>query len=267
MPTRALIFALVAATPPLLVLLILWGRSIPLALPLALALVGLAHAAILLPIFVPRLAWLGPVITRFEPAAPGARAVWLTIDDGPDPRDTSIILDLLARHGARATFFVKGELAARYPEELRRIVAAGHTIGNHSQTHPAAFGWCMGPAGLDREVRGCNAAIEAATGAATTLYRPPVGIKSPALHPVLRRLGMSLVNWSVRAFDGVAGYRPEAVRDRVLARVHPGAIIVMHQGIQTADGRPLSPQAIEAVLVGLGERGYSCEIPAPDRLR
>lgn len=258
MPTRPLIFALVAATPPLMVLL--WERSIPLAL----ALFALAHAAILLPIFLPRLGWLGPVITRFDS---DARAVWLTIDDGPCPRDTAIILDLLDRHGARATFFVKGELAARYPEELRRIVERGHTIGNHSHTHPTAFSWCMGQAGWRREVGECNAAIAAATGASPTIFRPPVGIKSPALHPALRRLGMTLVNWSVRAFDGVAGYDPRVIGDRVLARVHPGAIIVMHQGVRDAAGEPLSPRAIEAVLRGLGERGYACEVPAPERLR
>ncbi|MEZ4448021.1 MAG: polysaccharide deacetylase family protein [Nannocystaceae bacterium] len=258
MPTRALIFAFVAATPPLMV--ILWERSIPLAL----ALFALAHALILLPIFVPRLTWLGPVVTRFDTEA---RSVWLTIDDGPDPRDTPLILDLLDRHRARATFFVKGELAARHPEELRRIVDRGHTLGNHSHTHPAAWSWCMGQGRLGREVRECNEAIAAATGAAPSIFRPPVGIKSPALHPALRRLGMTLVNWTIRGFDGVAGFDPRVVRDRILTRLRPGAIIVMHQGISDPTGAPLSPVAIEAVLRGLDERGYTCEIPDLERLR
>jgi len=262
--TRLLIFALVGLTPPLMVAL--WSTSIAAAL----ALFALAHAAILLPLFVPRLDWLGPVITHFEPSSAEENArktVWLTIDDGPDPTDTPELLDLLDRYDAKATFFVKGELAAAHPEVLQAMHSRGHSVANHSHTHPTAFFWCAPPATVERELRACNDAIVAATGEAPTLFRAPVGIKSPALHPVLGRLGMRLCAWSIRAFDGVANFDPAAVEARVLRQLRPGAILCMHQGVRDRDGSPLSPVGIGRVLEALKVRGYRCEIPDHARLR
>ncbi len=264
--TRPLIFAFVGLTPPLMVAL--WSTSVAAAL----ALFVLAHAAILLPLFVPGLAWLGPVVTRFEPSpaasdAGPSKTVWLTIDDGPDPTDTPALLDLLDRYQAKATFFVKGELAAAHPEVLQAIHGRGHSIANHSHTHPTAFFWCAPPTTVERELSSCNDAIEAAVGEAPTLFRAPVGIKSPALHPVLGRLGMRLCAWSIRAFDGVANFDPAAVEARVLRQLRPGAILCMHQGVRDRDGAPLSPVGIGRVLAALEARGYRCEIPEQGRLR
>ena len=269
--TRRLIFIFVALTPPLMVLL--WSTSVVAAL----ALFVLAHAAILLPVFVPHLDWLGPVITRFDPptdaSAPDParrgdeQVVWLTIDDGPDPADTRAILDLLDHHRARATFFVKGTLARAHPELVEAMLSRGHQVANHSETHPTAFFWCAPPSVVEREIRGCNAAIVAAGGPRPTLFRAPVGIKSPALHPVLGRLGMRLCAWSIRAYDGVAGFDPAAVEARVLARLRPGAILCMHQGIRSPDGSPRSPVGIGRVLRALELRGYRCDLPDPTSLR
>ncbi len=263
---RHLIFGLVILTPLLMVAL--WSTSIVAAL----ALLALAHAAILLPIFLPRLDWLGPVITHFEPDPDGSttgqrQEVWLTIDDGPDPEDSTKILDLLDRYRARATFFVKGELAAAHPEVIQAIRRRGHQIANHSHTHPTAFFWCAPPATVEHELRACNAAITAAGGEAPTLFRAPVGIKSPALHPVLARLGMRLCAWSIRAYDGVASFDPAAVEARVLAQLRPGAILCMHQGVRDRDGKPQSPIGIARVLEALERRGYRCVIPDQSRLR
>ncbi len=264
--TRPLIFVFVGLTPPLMVAL--WSTSIAAAL----ALFALAHAAILLPLFVPGLAWLGPVVTHFEPSpaandAGPRKTVWLTIDDGPDPTDTPELLELLDRYQAKATFFVKGELATAHPEVLQAIHSRGHSIANHSHTHPTAFFWCAPPATVERELRSCNDAIEAAIGEAPTLFRAPVGIKSPALHPVLGRLGMRLCAWSIRAFDGVANFEPADVEARVLRQLRPGAILCMHQGVRDRDGAPLSPVGIGRVLGALEARGYRCEIPEHGRLR
>ncbi|MCA9658721.1 MAG: polysaccharide deacetylase family protein, partial [Myxococcales bacterium] len=193
--------------------------------------------------------------------------VWLTIDDGPDPADTPAILDLLDRYGARATFFLKGERAAAHPDVVKAMVDRGHQVQNHSQSHPTRFFWCAPPATVEREIRGCNAAIAGAGAPEPVLFRAPVGIKSPALHPVLGRLGMRLCAWSIRAFDGVSGFDPAAVEARVLGQLAPGAILCMHQGVRDRGGAPLSPKGLERVLAGLSERGYRCEIPALDRLR
>ncbi|MEZ4382458.1 MAG: polysaccharide deacetylase family protein [Nannocystaceae bacterium] len=259
--SRALIFALVAATPPLMILLWRWSVAAALALFL------LAHAAILLPIFLPRLRWLGPVVTTFAPEPADAKVVWLTIDDGPDPDDTPVILDLLDRYGARATFFLKGELAAAHPAMVQAMVERGHQVANHSHTHPTKFFWCAPPATVEGEIRRCNAAIAGAGAPEPALFRAPVGIKSPALHPVLGRLGMRLCAWSIRAFDGVTGFDPAVVEARVLGQLAPGAILCMHQGVRDRGGAPLSAEGLGRVLAGLHARGYRCEIPALDRLR
>jgi len=146
-------------------------------------------------------------------------------------------------------------------------VTRGHSVQNHTQTHPAGGFWCYGPRALRRELESCNAAVSQATGARPTLFRAPVGIKSPLLHPLLERLGMRLVAWSVRGFDGVRGFDPERVARRLLARLAPGAIFVMHQGIRDEQGLPLSPRGLEWVLEELRARGYSCTIPPPEALR
>ncbi|MBK8261014.1 MAG: polysaccharide deacetylase family protein [Nannocystis sp.] len=255
---RGLILGFAAASPLLIAAAWSWSWT------LALAIVGLVHAAVLLPVFMPRLGWLGPVVTRFETEKP---EIWLTIDDGPDPVDTPIFLDLLDRYAARVTFFVKGELVVRHPEWAAAMAARGHSVQNHTQTHPAGWFWCYGAAALRRELSACNAAVAQATGATPTLFRAPVGIKSPLLHPQLDRLGMRLVAWSVRGFDGVRGFDPERVAGRLLAKLAPGAIFVMHQGIRDDAGEPLSPRGLERVLEELRARGYSCTIPPPEALR
>ena len=81
-----------------------------------------------------------------------AKTAWLTIDDGPDPDTTPQVLALLEKYGARATFFLIGAKAAKYPALTRMIFDAGHTIGNHTQTHPQFSFWRLGPKALAREI-------------------------------------------------------------------------------------------------------------------
>src|SRR5258706_10477628 len=93
--------------------------------------------------------WFGPVVTRFRTAD---KAVWLTIDDGPHPDDTPALLKLLQKHNARATFFAIGRRVEKYPELARAIVREGHTLANHTQTHPALFFWCFLAPWLARQI-------------------------------------------------------------------------------------------------------------------
>src|SRR6266852_3559886 len=123
---RRLIIGFAIAAPVLMIALIASGR--PWA---GIGVLMLSHALLLVPTLMPNAQWLGPVVTHF---ASGANEVWLTIDDGPT-EDTPEILDLLDRCAVRATFFVKGSLAAAARERVRAIVDRGHTVGNHSQTH------------------------------------------------------------------------------------------------------------------------------------
>jgi peptidoglycan/xylan/chitin deacetylase (PgdA/CDA1 family) len=93
-------------------------------------------------LLMPRWQGVCEVIYRFDASG---KSVWLTIDDGPDPEDTPRILELLERYEAKATFFMIGTRAEKYPELVRRVVAAGHTIGTHSYSHPMAGFWWAGP--------------------------------------------------------------------------------------------------------------------------
>ena len=209
------------------------------------------HALWLYPTLTPNVQWWGPVITRFATAE---REVWLTIDDGPSD-DTAQILELLAARGVRATFFVKGKLAAQTPQRIAAIAAAGHTIGNHSYSHPSALFWCFPPPWIASEIDQCAAVIDS-----TPLFRAPVGMKNPSVHPALARRGMQLIGWTARGLDTVNA-DPDRVAARIVSKIEPGAILVMHQG------REHSVRCIARVIEEVQRAGYAFVIPPLDRLK
>lgn len=215
-----------------------------------------AHTAFAYAIMRPQCGWFGPVVTRFIPRG---REVWLTIDDGPAAAESEALAEEMQRRGVRATFFVKGCNLLRQPATARRVLAAGHTLANHTQTHPAGLFWWLRPARLRRELDACNDALRAAGVDVTRWFRSPVGLKHARLHPALRARGMRLIAWSVRGGDGVR-CDPELVARHVAERAHPGAIILLHEG------RPRSNEAILRVVDGLLERGFSFVIPDDEQL-
>jgi peptidoglycan-N-acetylglucosamine deacetylase len=233
-------------------LILLWPHA-PLA---GVGVLALSHALLLYPTLRPNVQWFGPVITRFETRRNEA---WLTIDDGPT-EDTRAVLDLFDVHEVKATFFVKGMLAEQHPELVREILARGHSLANHSQTHPAGSFWCSFPGRVAVEIDDCNRALRHSTGSQPRWFRAPVGLKNPAVHPALARRGMRLVGWTARGFDAVVS-DPEQVVARILPKLEPGAIIVLHQG------REHSLRVLERVIVALKERGYSFVIPDDSQLR
>lgn len=211
-------------------------------------------------LLVPSARGLGPVFTRFVTPR---REVWLTLDDGPDPADTPRLLEILEKHGAKAAFFVIGERAAAHSELVAAIRRAGHTVGHHTHTHPCLKFWSLTPALLrDELVRGLVALR--AGGVKPEYFRAPVGIKNAGLDRELTRFGMRCVAWSVRSGDCLAK-SPAQVAARVMAKVKPGAIILMHEG----PGVPASVrvEAISQVLEKLSAAGYRCVTPEPETLR
>ncbi len=242
---RTLIIGFAWVSP--LILIIAW----PHALAAGLLLMACSHALLLYPTLRPNVQWLGPVITHFHTAN---REVWLTIDDGPTD-DTPAILELLAAHGVKATFFVKGVLADARPDLIAAIEKEGHGVGNHSHTHPSASFWCLPPADIAAQIDRCNAVL-----GAVRYFRAPVGMKNPAVHPALLRRGMRLIGWSIRGFDTVTN-DAQRVAARIIPHVEPGAIIVMHQG------RPHSVACISRVVDELLQAGYACVIPSDERLK
>jgi peptidoglycan-N-acetylglucosamine deacetylase len=240
---RRVILAGVCVAP--VIAAVLWTRS-PLA---ALGIVMVSHALVLYPTLRANSQWLGPVNTTF---AAQNKEVWLTIDDGPTS-DTVALLDALDSRQAKATFFVKGTLASQNPDLVRAIVARGHAVANHSYSHPSASFWALPPERIRREIEMCNDVIREITGSAPALFRAPVGMKNPFVHPALG--SMKLIGWTARAFDTTTD-DPEAVLRRLRPDVRPGAILLLHQG------RPRSVEIIAHVVDALQADGYTFVLPS-----
>jgi peptidoglycan/xylan/chitin deacetylase (PgdA/CDA1 family) len=224
--------------------------------PLTIGVLAVAHALVLWPTVRPNSQWLGPVMTSFETTANEA---WLTIDDGPT-EDTEPMLDALDTRGVKATFFVKGELVARRPDLAKMMLERGHSVENHSQTHPSGAFWRLLPRALSWQIDTCSAVLETAVGVRSRLFRAPVGMKNPFVHPILARRGLTLVGWSIRGFDSFGDDVGRVVR-RIVPRVGAGSIIVMHQG------RGFSVACVSSVVDALRAKGYSFVVPSPERLK
>jgi len=228
------------------------GAGVALALapsgwPMIAATVMANHAVLTAAGLLPRCGLLGPVLTRLTGYGTEGR-VALTFDDGPDPRITPAVLDLLEAHGARATFFCVGQRVEANPGLAREIRDRGHGVENHSHRHSNGFAF-LGPRRLRREIlRGADA-IEEAVGRRPTLFRAPAGIRNLWLDPVLARLGLGLVAWTRRGFDTVSR-DPGRVAARLLAGLEAGDILLLHDGSPARDlgGRPVVLSALPTVL-------------------
>lgn len=203
----------------------------------------------------------GEVVQRF---ATSEREVWLTIDDGPFPGDTEAMLEVLARYDAQATFFLEGARVLAAPALASQILAAGHSLGNHSHHHRVSRFWAAPPWVARRELNGCTAALRETTGAAPVGFRPPVGMANGFVHRMAQRLDLPVIGWSVRGYDGVDPC-PERVTSRILAQLAPGSILLLHQRPGREAGAPCNAATLERVLVALRENGYRCVLPAPHR--
>jgi len=155
----------------------------------------------------------------------GSTAISLTFDDGPSPSSTPLLLDLLARYQLTATFFVVGQQAEMYPELIARILAGGHTIGNHSYDH-SYFLMFKSPESLGNDIEKTQK-ILARAGIRPLVFRPPVGIVSPALIPVLNRSGLKVVNFSCRACDR-GNKHIDNLASKILHILKPGDILLLH---------------------------------------
>lgn len=182
-------------------------------------------------------------------------AVWLTIDDGPSA-DTPAILDLLDSHRAHATFFVVGERAAQRPDLVREIVRRGHDIGNHSQTHPQAWFWALGPRRMRAEIAQAQATLTAIIGTPPRWFRAVVGMANPFVSAPLREHGLTRTAWTARGFDAIA-MDPRGVVSRIERDLVPGAIVLLHEGAR--HGRNVETLAL--LLQRLDALGYRAVLP------
>lgn len=193
------------------------------------------------------------------PASSASSAVAFTFDDGPDPRTTPRVLDLLAAHGATATFFVVGKRAAAHPELVRRIAAEGHALGSHTFRHSHAFHF-LSPSRARAEIEEGMEAVRAITGEPPRLFRPPQGLRTPLLRDALSRIvGVVCVTWTERGLDTM-GRSADRVVDRLAPAVREGAILTLHDGAGlggTDDRRP-TIDALGELLRLARERGLRC---------
>jgi peptidoglycan/xylan/chitin deacetylase (PgdA/CDA1 family) len=181
-----------------------------------------------------------------------AQHIYLTFDDGPDPRSTPQILDLLAQAQMHATFFAIGEFAQREPALLRSVAAAGHAVGNHtfSHRHP----WLMRARAARAQVRDGAKALSDVLGREPFLYRPPHGRARPCMTDEARLRGERVVMWDRSAIDwGWLGTAPR-IAER-LARVRAGDIVLMHDGRNQHNRPDQLLQALPEFLRELTRRG------------
>jgi peptidoglycan-N-acetylglucosamine deacetylase len=223
--------------------------------PWSLAAVVANHGVLLLGSLLPRSRLLGPNLTRL-PDAPGCVA--LTIDDGPDPEVTPAVLDLLNRHGVRATFFCIGERVAQHPELARRITREGHEIGNHTERHRYVFS-LFGPAAIRREIVQAQASIQATCQVVPRYFRAPAGLRNPFLQPCLAALDLQLASWTRRGFDTVNADAEQVLR-RLTRNLAAGDILLLHDGraARAADGAPVILTVLPRLLARLAELRLRC---------
>jgi peptidoglycan-N-acetylglucosamine deacetylase len=206
---------------------------------------------------------------RLRPRSPEARRSWpvfrvaagsvaLTIDDGPDPRWTPAVLELLARHRVPATFFLIGDRVAEHPELARRIVEAGHRIGNHSMSHPMPFA-ALPAAGLRAEIDRAQQLIVEATGVAPRLFRAPSGGWSTDVLTATVAADLTPVDWTVNSSD----WKEPGVRHitRTLSRAGSGHVLLCHDG---GGDRSQTVTALATVIPRLLHRGLRF-VPVPAR--
>ncbi len=187
----------------------------------------------------------------------------LTYDDGPNDACTEQLLDLLALHNVRATFFLIGRFVRQRRDLTRRIHTAGHLIGNHTFTHPVLL--FESPSRVREELASTNTAIEDAIGAKVSYFRPPHGARRPDVLRTARELGLTPVLWNAMGYDWKPGLDPATIlanldkgirRNRSLGH---GSNLLLHDGGQASIGQDRKA-SIEATATLLA-RAQSEQIP------
>ena len=183
------------------------------------------------------------------------KVVALTFDDGPNPQATPLILDTLGEKGVRATFFVLGSHAERWPELVRRISHEGHQLGNHGYFHRKLQ--FKSPFYVSRDIRLGIRAIQRAGAPAPRYFRAPHGFRSPWTTPIASSYGERTVGWSLGVWDSDRPGVDEIVR-RTLEGVTPGSIVLLHDGdgYNPNGDRLQTAAALPRIIDRLKDEGY-----------
>jgi peptidoglycan/xylan/chitin deacetylase (PgdA/CDA1 family) len=168
--------------------------------------------------------WYGRTFTSLPP---GTKQISLTYDDGPNDPHTLRLLEVLAKHNIRATFFLIGRYVQQRPDIAREVVKAGHVVGNHTFTHPLLT--IKSGVEIRQELSACRFALQDAIGAHSNLFRPPFGGRRPAVLRIARQLGLEPVMWNVTGYDWNAPPSTE-IEQKVTKQIRGGDVILLHDG-------------------------------------
>jgi peptidoglycan/xylan/chitin deacetylase (PgdA/CDA1 family) len=176
----------------------------------------------------------------------------LTFDDGPDPKETPLILDVLKQYHVSATFFTIGKKVRQYPEIAKRAVAEGHEVANHTYNHRhlgRLEDWQ-----IQQEIMETQAAILDVTGRRARLFRPPAGVYNSKVIDAIKRERLRMVMWSWR-MDGKDWSKPgvDKIVRKVLRNTYNGHIILLHDSVS---GKSQTIDALKLILPELIKRGY-----------
>jgi peptidoglycan/xylan/chitin deacetylase (PgdA/CDA1 family) len=221
------------------------------------ALIGLAAAAAASAAgyqsMAPTGQWLGRTVAG---GIRGSKQIALTYDDGPNDPHTLKLLDVLAKHNVRATFFMIGRYVQQRPDIARAVAQAGHVIGNHTLTHPLLT--FKSEAQTRAQLVDCRSALQDAIGDHSNLFRPPFGGRRPATIRIARELGLQTVMWNVTGYDWTAP--PAAVIEKKVERqMRGGDVILLHDGGYRALGadRAQTVTATENLVRRYKDEGYT----------
>lgn len=213
---------------------------------------ALAAGGLLAGTYYPNAPFFGPVTGR----GPRRRELYLTFDDGPNPRSTPLVLEVLAAEAVPAAFFMVGRHVRRHPDLARAAVLAGHEVGNHTMTHRKLPH--LGIRAVTRELSDTHRCLEEVTGRAPRLFRAPHGYRSPAVARAARSLGYRTIGWTFGVWDSDP-IGAERIRKRVKARLRLGAIILLHDGDgydPDGDRRPTAA-ALPGIIRDARAAGYT----------
>lgn len=198
----------------------------------------------------------GFYVKAFCRARTDKKLLSLTFDDGPHPDITPMVLDLLRSHNIKAGFFLIGKNIEENRGLVKRMVAEGHVVGNHSYAHTNNYGF-LGTKKVVSDLEKNEALIESIIGQKVRLFRPPFGVTNPNIGKAARLLDYSVVGWSIRSLDTI-GKDPQKTIKRVIGRLKPGRVILLHD-----DREHIIPILKEVIEKSMAE-GY--EFVSPDEL-
>jgi peptidoglycan/xylan/chitin deacetylase (PgdA/CDA1 family) len=187
--------------------------------------------------------------------SPGTRKLALTYDDGPNDPHTLHLLDVLASHDVKATFFMLGKFVAERPQIVRRVAAEGHVIGNHTWSHPNLI--FASPSKMRAQIENTRRALEDAVGEHSRLFRPPFGGRRPGTFALARAMGLEPIMWRVSSYDWSAK-SSEQITARIASDVRGGDVILMHDGdhLRMGADRSHTVRATDSLIRRYKSEGY-----------